>query len=141
MFAIIQEQGLELEQLRATGGGAKSLVWRQILADVLGVQLVTTTAGEGPAFGAALLAGVASGVYASVQQACEATVRVVEHTEPRPELESVYARAYEKYRALYPTLKPISIANYEQFCYFLKTKTLFQMDSRNWVVLFLQLQF
>src|SRR6266704_181362 len=106
-FAIIQEQGLELEQLRATGGGAKSLPWRQILADVLGVQLVTTTAEEGPAFGAALLAGVASGVYASVPQACEITVRVVDYTEPRPELESVYARAYEKYRALYPALKPI----------------------------------
>jgi len=106
-FAIIQEQGLELEQLRATGGGAKSLLWRQILADVLGVQLVTTTAEEGPAFGAALLAGVASGVYASVSQACEITVRVVDSTEPRPELESVYTSAYEKYRALYLALKPI----------------------------------
>src|ERR1700693_97781 len=106
-FAIIQEQGLKLEQLRATGGGAKSLLWRQILADVLGVQLVTTTAEEGPAFGAALLAGVASGVYASVQQACEITVRVVDRTEPRPELEIVYGQAYEKYRALYPALKPI----------------------------------
>jgi len=106
-FAIIQEQGLELEQLRATGGGAKSPIWRQILADVLGVQLVTTTSQEGPAFGAALLAGVASGVYASVQQACKATVRVVEHTEPNRELESIYARAYEKYRMLYPALKPI----------------------------------
>ena len=106
-FAIIQEQGLELEQLRATGGGAKSLLWRQILADVLGVPLVTTTAEEGPAFGAALLAGVASGVFDSVPQACEITVRVVDRTEPRPELEYVYARAYEKYRALYPALKPI----------------------------------
>ncbi len=106
-FAIIQEQGLELEQLRATGGGAKSLLWRQILADVLGVQLVTTTAEEGPAFGAALLAGVASGVYASVPQACEITVRVVDRTEPRTELERVYTREFEKYRALYPALKPI----------------------------------
>ena len=106
-YAIIQEQGLELEQLRATGGGAKSLLWRQILADVLGVQLVTTTAEEGPAFGAALLAGVASGVYASVQQACEVTVRVVDRIEPRPEMEHVYTNAYEKYRALYPALKPI----------------------------------
>jgi xylulokinase len=106
-FAIIQEQGLELEQMRATGGGAKSPLWRQIFADVLGVQLVTTTAQEGPAFGAALLAGVASGVYTSVQQACDTTVHVVEYTEPRPELESVYAQAYAKYRALYPALKPI----------------------------------
>ena len=111
-YAIIQEQGLELEQMRATGGGAKSPFWRQIIADVLGVELVTTNAQEGPAFGAALLAGVASGVYASVQQACEATVRVVEHTAPRPELEGVYAKAYQKYRALYPALKPIiSIPN------------------------------
>src|SRR5436305_6179000 len=106
-FAIIQEQVLELEQLRATGGGTKSLLWRQILADVLGVQLVTTTAEDGPAFGAALLAGVASGVYASVPQACEITVRVVDRTEPRPELERIYTREYEKYRALYPALKPI----------------------------------
>ncbi|HEU5230879.1 MAG TPA: xylulokinase [Ktedonobacteraceae bacterium] len=106
-FAIIKEQGLQLEQLRATGGGAKSPLWRQIIADVLGVELVTTSASEGPAFGAALLAGVASGVYSSVQQACEQTVRVVERTEPRPAVAPIYAQAYETYRALYPALKPI----------------------------------
>ncbi len=93
--------------MRATGGGAKSHTWRQIIADVLGVELVTTNAQEGPAFGAALLAGVAGGIYASVQQACEATVRVVDHTRPRPEFEGAYTRAYEQYRALYPALKPI----------------------------------
>ncbi len=106
-YAIIREQGLEIEQMRATGGGAKSPIWRQIIADVLGVELVTTNAQEGPAFGAALLAGVATGVYASVQQACEAVVHIVEHTRPRPEFESIYARSYEQYRALYPALKPI----------------------------------
>jgi xylulokinase len=106
-FAIIQEQGLPIDQVRTTGGGAKSLLWRQIIADILGVELVTTNATEGPAFGAALLAGVASGVYASVQQACEATVHVVERTEPRAETERVYAQAYETYKALYPALRPI----------------------------------
>jgi len=106
-FAIIQEQGLALEQVRATGGGAKSPLWRQIIADVLGVELVTTNASEGPAFGAALLAGVASGVYSSVQQACDATVRVVERTEPQQQNASVYVRMYEQYRALYPALRPI----------------------------------
>lgn len=106
-FGIIREQGLPIEQVRATGGGAKSRLWRQIIADVLGVELVTTNAEEGPAFGAALLAGVASGVYPSVQQACEATVRVVDRTEPRPEATEAYKRAYEKYQALYPALKPI----------------------------------
>src|SRR5213082_1310132 len=104
---IIQGQGLPIEQVRVTGGGAKSPLWRQIIADVLGVELVTTNATEGPAFGAALLAGVASGLYTSVQQACEATVRVMEHTEPRPEVERVYAQAYETYKALYPALKPL----------------------------------
>ncbi len=106
-FAILREQGLRLEQVRATGGGPKSVLWRQILADVLGVELITTNAHEGPAFGWALLAGVASGAYHSIQQACEATVRIVEHTQPRPEIEQVYAQAYETYRALYPALKPI----------------------------------
>ncbi|MDQ6662334.1 MAG: xylulokinase, partial [Chloroflexota bacterium] len=63
-FTIISEQGtMHYQQIRATGGGAKSPLWRSILADVLGVELVTTNAQEGPAFGAALLAGVASGLY------------------------------------------------------------------------------
>lgn len=106
-FTIIGEQGLALEQVRATGGGSKSHLWRQIIADVLGVELVTTSAQEGPAFGAALLAGVASGIYASVPQACDATVQVVERTRPRPDEERVYAGLYEQFRALYPALKPI----------------------------------
>ncbi len=106
-FDIIREQGLQLTQMRATGGGAKSPLWRQIIADVLGVELVTTNATEGPAFGAALLAGVASGVYASVEQACDTTVHVVERTEPRLEVQHVYAETYATYQALYPALKPI----------------------------------
>ena len=106
-FTIIEEQGLTLEQVRATGGGAKSPLWRQIIADVLGVELVTTNAQEGPAFGAALLAGVASGIYSSVQQACEATIRIVERTLPQSDKLVAYARAYEQFRALYPALKPI----------------------------------
>jgi len=106
-FTILQEQGLSIEQVRATGGGAKSAFWRQIIADVLDVELVTTNATEGPAFGAALLAGVASGVYPSVKAACEQTVRVVEHTHPRSQQRRVYDGAYETYKALYPALKPI----------------------------------
>lgn len=106
-FAILREQGLSIEQMRATGGGAKSSIWRQIIADILGVELVTTNATEGPAFGAALLAGVASGVYASVKDACEQTVRIVERTAPRTENEHVYAEGYEMYKKLYPALKPI----------------------------------
>ena len=106
-FNIIREQGLPIEQVRATGGGAKSVLWRQIIADVLGVELVTTNAQEGPAFGAALLAGVAIGLYPSIQQACEATVRVTAQTTLHPQTQGIYARAYETYQALYPALKPI----------------------------------
>jgi len=106
-FTIIREQGLTIEQMRATGGGAKSPLWRQIIADVLGVELVTTNATEGPAFGAALLAGVAGGVYPSVQEACKQTVRIVEHTAPQASTRAAYDSAYETYTALYPALKPI----------------------------------
>jgi xylulokinase len=106
-FSIIAEQGLALEQIRATGGGAKSHLWRQIIADVLDVELVTTSAREGPAFGAALLAGVASGIYSSIAHACDATVHIVERTMPRPAEARAYADLYEEFRALYPALKSI----------------------------------
>ncbi len=75
------------------------------ISDAAGTCLLNVK--EGPAFGAALLAGVASGAYHSIQQACDSMVRLVEHTKPRPEIEQVYARRYETYRALYPALKPI----------------------------------
>jgi xylulokinase len=106
-FAIIREQGLQLDQVRATGGGARSPLWRQIIADVLDIELVTTNATEGPAFGAALLAGVASGIYQSVQAACDQTIYIVERTEPQSETAPKYVQAYETYKALYPALKPI----------------------------------
>ena len=106
-YSIIREQGLQLDQVRATGGGAKSPLWRQIIADVLGVELVITNASEGPAFGAALLAGVAGGVYTSVQEACAQTVKIVSRTAPNKDLAPAYEQAYEVYKALYPALKPI----------------------------------
>ena len=106
-LTILREQGLELAQLRATGGGAKSALWRRIIADVLGVELVISSASEGPAFGAALLAGVASGVYASVADACDHTVRILTRIEPESVHQPAYDQAYGDYRALYPALKPI----------------------------------
>ena len=106
-YNIIRDQGLELKQVRATGGGASSPLWRQIIADVLGVELVVTNASEGPAFGAALLAGVAGGVYSSVQEACAKTVKITKRTAPNAELAPIYEQAYATYTALYPALKPI----------------------------------
>src|SRR5260370_24986145 len=83
-FTIIGEQGLELEQVRATGGGAKSPLGRQIIADVLRVECVTTNVQEGPAFGAALLAGVANGGHPSAEQAIGATHQGGEGTTAPP---------------------------------------------------------
>ena len=104
-FAIIREQGLPISQVRITGGGAKGAVWRQILADVLDTELVTTQAQEGPSFGAALLAGVAAGTYPSVEAACRAVVRLGSRTEPNAANAQVYHQYYPVYQALYPALK------------------------------------
>jgi xylulokinase len=106
-FTIIQQQGLPIEQVRATGGGARSRLWRQIISDVLGTPLVTTNSAEGPAFGAAILAGVASGVYPSVEEACLQVVSIEERTTPDKASGDIYAKGYAVYQALYPALQPL----------------------------------
>ena len=103
---ILREMGLSLHQLRLTGGGAKSPLWRQILADVFGQPVHTLQAEEGPAFGVALLAGVGTGVWNSVPEACAQTVRLADSTEPNPAHQPLYEAGYAQYRQLYPALKP-----------------------------------
>jgi xylulokinase len=95
--------GVSVEQVRASGGGARSPLWRQILADVFDTEIVLVNVTEGAAFGAALLAGVGAGVYPGVPEACGATIQVTDRTEPGPAA-SVYADYYPRYRALYPAL-------------------------------------
>ena len=84
----------------------RSLVWRQILADVFGCELVTVNVTESTAYGACLLAGVGTGVYASVPEACATTVKVVDRTEPITENQSRYNEYYPIYHSLYGALKP-----------------------------------
>jgi xylulokinase len=99
---IMRELDVPVEQVRATGGGARSPLWRQLQADVYGVPIHRTTADEGPAHGAALLSGVAAGVYRDVDEACS-TVRLREEVgEPDPEQSRIYEEYYEAYRSLYP---------------------------------------
>jgi len=95
-----------ISQARISGGGARSPLWRQILADVLNCELVTVNTAEGASYGAALLAGVGAGVWPTVEAACAATVRVMEKTEPRADCVALYEGLYPVYRALYPALKP-----------------------------------
>ncbi|MBN1203016.1 MAG: xylulokinase [Anaerolineae bacterium] len=95
-----------INEVRVSGGGAKSPVWRQILADVFNAPLVVAEALEGAAFGAAVLAGVGGGVFSDVPTAAKALVSLGERVEPGPDAAS-YADAYALYRDLYPALKPI----------------------------------
>lgn len=104
---LIRGAGLgEIKQVRVSGGGAQSALWRRILADVMNSELVTVNTTEGAAYGAALLAGVGAGAWTAVGAACEATVRVVESTEPQADLVTRYDELYPQYRVLYPALKP-----------------------------------
>lgn len=104
-FALLEEVSVPVAQVRASGGGAKSAFWLQILADVIGQPHVLLHVDEGPAFGAALLASVGTGAYASVPEACAAAIRTTSETHPDPETTAAYARYYPVYRALYPALK------------------------------------
>jgi xylulokinase len=102
---IMRGLDVPIEQVRATGGGARSPLWRQLQADVYGVPIHRTTADEGPAHGAALLSGVAAGVYRDVAEACT-TVRLREEvTEPDPGRSGIYEEYYGAYRSLYPATR------------------------------------
>ncbi len=106
-FELMKAAGLsEIRQVRISGGGARSPLWRQILADVLGSELVTVNTKEGAAYGAALLAGVGGGVWPDVDTACNQTIRLTGHTSPNGDAVARYEPVYAEYRKLYPALQP-----------------------------------
>ena len=106
-FQLLQTAGLgEISQVRASGGGVKGALWRQILADVLGSELVYPNTSEGGAYGAALLAGVGAGIWPDVLAACQANIQLTGHTRPDPIGMEAYRRPYEIYQSLYPALTP-----------------------------------
>jgi xylulokinase len=94
-----------IDQIRASGGGTKGVLWRQILASVLGGSLSTVNTSEGAAFGAALLAGVGAGAWADVKTACSQTIKITGETSPDPEQVRVYEKQYLVFRNLYPALE------------------------------------
>jgi xylulokinase len=105
-FTLIQDTGLGvINQVRASGGGTKGLLWRQILASILEAELVTVNTTEGAAYGAALLAGVAAGTWKDVPSACQQTVKITGSCQPDEQQADIYRRAYALYGELYPALK------------------------------------
>lgn len=101
---LMRGLGLTIEQVRVSGGGARSSLWRQILADAFDTEIVTVSVTEGAAYGAALLAGVGAGVWADVAEAARQSVAVTGRLSPGPDA-AVYADFYPRYRALYPALQ------------------------------------
>jgi xylulokinase len=105
-FTLIQNAGLgEIRQVRASGGGTKSLLWRQILASVLDAELVTVNTTEGAAYGAALLAGVGAGAWPDIATACVAAIGITGTVQPDHAQVERYSKAYELYQDLYPALR------------------------------------
>jgi xylulokinase len=104
---LLRQLGVHAEVGRVSGGGARSPLWLRIIASVLGLPVERTAIEEGSAYGAALLGGVAAGVFASPQEAVERCVRVRDRIEPDPAWQAEYERGYARYRRLYPALRPL----------------------------------
>jgi len=104
-FEIIKNLGVPIKEVRLSGGGARSRFWRQMQADIYNHEVCTINASEGPAFGVALLAGVGTGVFKTVQEACGATIRVVTRTKVNRKNERIYAKYHPVYQHLYQSLK------------------------------------
>lgn len=102
---IFRQLGADVDSIRLGGGGAKSAVWRQIQADVYGQPVEILEADEGAAFGAAVLAGVGAGAWASVDEACERTIRVAATVAPNAASVETLDRNYQAYRSLYSALR------------------------------------
>jgi xylulokinase len=104
---LVTALGVNVTSLRASGGGARNRVWRQILADVFRKPVVTVASTEGAALGAAILAMVATREFASVREACSAIVRDQETLDPGAEAMKIYAAGHPIYQSLYPALRPL----------------------------------
>jgi xylulokinase len=103
---IIREMGVAVAEVRASGGGARSGLWRQIMADACRAPMVTINVDEGPSYGAAILASVATGLYASVEEACEAIISEVGRVTVNEPEAAVYDRWFREYQAAYQALAP-----------------------------------
>lgn len=102
---IARAQGIEIAASTLCGGGAKSTLWREILANVLGIPLTLPQTEQGPGYGGAMLAAVACGAYPSVQACADALVRAKSTTEPDPAIVEKYNARYALWHTLYPALK------------------------------------
>lgn len=104
---VAKSLGIKLERTKICGGGAKSPLWKKIIANVLNLKVDVIESEEGPALGAAMLAAVACGEYASVEEIASKMVKITDTIEPNPELVAKYEERYAKFKEIYPACKPL----------------------------------
>jgi len=107
MLEVARSLGVKVERSKISGGGAKSPLWKQIIADVLNLKVDVTECNEGPSMGGAMLAMVACGAYPNVEAAADAIVKVVETVEPDPEMAAKYDERYARFKQIYPVVKEL----------------------------------
>ncbi len=104
---VAKSLGIKLERTKICGGGAKSPLWKRIIANVMNLKVDVIESEEGPALGGAMLAAVGCGAYPSVEAIARKLVKVVETIEPEPELAAKYEERYQEFRRIYPTVKEL----------------------------------
>lgn len=104
---VAKSLGIQIDRTKICGGGAKSPLWRRIIANILNLKVDILESEEGPAFGAAMLAAVAAGEYKSVEEIAAKLVHVVDTVEPEPEIAARYEERYAQFKEIYPALKPV----------------------------------
>jgi len=106
-FEVAKSLGLNIERTRICGGGAKSPLWKKMIANILNVNVEVIESEEGPGLGGAMLAAVANGEYGSVEEAAAKIVKVVDTIAPIPELVEKYEARYQQFKQIYPACKPL----------------------------------
>ncbi len=106
-FEVARSLGIRIERSKICGGGAKSPLWRKIIANVLNIKIDCIESEEGPGYGGAMLAAVGCGEYASVEEAAAKLVKIIDTLEPEPELAAKYEEKYRKFAKIYPAVKEL----------------------------------
>ena len=106
-FEVAKSLGIKIERTKICGGGAKSPLWKKIIANVLNVKVDVIESEEGPGYGGAMLAAVACGEYASVEEAAAKLVKVIDTVEPSSDLVAKYEERYQQFKEIYPACKPL----------------------------------
>ena len=107
MYEVAKSLGIKIERTKICGGGAKSPLWKKMIANILNLKVDVIESEEGPAMGGAMLAAVAAGEYSSVEEIADKFVKVVDTVEPDPELVKKYEERYQQFKLIYPALKPV----------------------------------